>query len=540
MTAFRPRLALATHAIENQPAERGDLDLWAGDAPLQAATARARGRADLLAGFGAAAGTAEMRAAGRLANRFPPELRVFDRGGRRIDEVEFHPSYHALLRFGIGAGYSAIAWGGGAGGHATHAAMVYLLSQVEPGVCCPMTMTYAAVPALRAEPAVAAAWEPRIVAAAYDPASRPAEEKRGVTVGMAMTEKQGGSDVRANTTRAERDGDGWRLTGHKWFCSAPMSDAFLTLAQAPGGLSCFLVPRWTPDGERNAVELQRLKDKLGNRANASAEIEYRGAWARMLGGEGDGIRTIIEMVHHTRLDTAMAPAGLMRAALSEALWWCSERRAFGRRLLEQPLMASVLADLALEVEAAVALGMQVARAFDAGDRAFARVGVALAKFLNNKRCPAAVYEAMECLGGMGYVEDGPLPLLYREAPLNSIWEGSGNVICLDVLRSLARDTDARQALFEALDAQRGRHPGYDAGLDRLRAAWPDLPPEGEARLYVERLATLLAAATLVDVGTEPVAEAYVAARVAGEGGRVAGALPGRIDRAALIGRAMPC
>jgi putative acyl-CoA dehydrogenase len=481
-----------------------------------------------------------MREAGRLANRYPPELRVFDRGGRRLDEVAFHPAYHELMRFGTGAGYSAVAWAGDAGGHATHAAMVYLMSQVEPGVCCPMTMTYAAVPALRAEPAVAAAWEPRILAADYDPASRPAEEKRGVTVGMAMTEKQGGSDVRANTTRAERDGEGWRLFGHKWFCSAPMSDAFLTLAQAPGGLTCFLVPRWTPDGERNAVELQRLKDKLGNRANASAEIEYRGAWGRMLGGEGDGVRTIIEMVHHTRLDTAMAPAGLMRAALSEALWWCAGRRAFQRRLIEQPLMESVLADLALEVEAAVALGMRVARAFDEGDRGFARVAVALAKFLNNKRCPQTVYEAMECLGGIGYIEDGPLPLLYREAPLNSIWEGSGNVICLDILRSLARDGDARRRLGEELDAGRGRHPAYDAALDRLRAGWPELPGEGEARLHAERLATLLAAAALIDAAPEPVAAAYVATRVAGEGGRVAGALPARIDRGTLIARAMPC
>ena len=351
-----------------------------------------------------------------------------------------------------------------------------------------------------------------------------------------MTEKQGGSDVRANRTRAEPDGDGWRLFGHKWFCSAPMSDAFLTLAQAPGGLTCFLVPRWTPDGERNPIQLMRLKDKLGNRANASAEIEYRGAWARRLGGEGDGVRTIIEMVHHTRLDTAMAPAGLMRAALSEALWWCANRAVFGRRLVDQPLMASVLADLALEVEAATALGLRVAQAFDEGDRAFARIGVALAKFLNNKRCPQTVYEAMECLGGVGYVEEGPMPLLYREAPLNSIWEGSGNVICLDVLRSLARDPEARARLDAELDAGRGRDPGYDAGLDALARRWPDAVPEAEARWFVERLATLLAGAVLLRSGAEPVAEAYVASRVAGEGGRVAGspagaAGPARADRA---------
>jgi putative acyl-CoA dehydrogenase len=541
MPAFRPATELSTHAVENQPAERGDLDLWAGDLPLREAVARAGAgdRAAPLAAFGAGAGREEMRAAGRLANRFPPELRVFDRGGRRLDEVAFHPAYHRLMRFGIKAGYASVAWEGGAGGHAAHAAMVYMLSQVEPGVCCPMTMTYAAVPALAADPALSADWVPRVLARRYDPDDRPAGEKAGATVGMAMTEKQGGSDVRANTTRAEPDGGGWRLTGHKWFCSAPMSDAFLTLAQAPGGLSCFLVPRWTPDGERNAIRLMRLKDKLGNRANASAEIEYAGAFAWALGEQGAGVRTIIEMVHHTRLDTALAPAGLMRAALSEALWWASGRRAFQRRLIEQPLMASVLADLALEVESALALGMRAARAFDAGDRAFARVAVALAKFLNNKRCPGTVYEAMECLGGMGYVEDGPLPLLYREAPLNSIWEGSGNVICLDVLRTLSRDAAARESLAAELAAARGRAPAYDRAVDGLGGlAVP--PPEAEARWFVERLATLLAASVLLREGAGPVAEAYVATRVAGEGGRVAGAWPARLDREGLIARAMPC
>jgi putative acyl-CoA dehydrogenase len=540
MSPLRPRTELETHVVENQPPERGDLDLWENDRPIREAAARAGARMPDLATFGAGAGTEAMRAAGRLANRFPPELRLFDRGGRRLDEVEFHPAYHALMSFGIGAGYPSVAWTGGQGGHATHAAMVYILSQVEPGVCCPMTMTYAAVPALAANPALAAEWIPRVLAGRYDPASRPAAEKAGVTIGMAMTEKQGGSDVRANTTRAEPDGAGWRLTGHKWFCSAPMSDAFLTLAQSPEGLSCFLVPRWTPAGERNAIHLARLKDKLGNRANASAEIEYHGADAWGVGAPGEGVRTIIEMVHHTRLDTAIAPAGLMRAALSEALWWCAGRRAFRSRLIDQPLMQSVLADLALEVESALALGLRVARAFDEGDRAFARVAVALAKFLNNKRCPGMVYEAMECLGGMGYVEDGPLPLLYREAPLNSIWEGSGNVICLDVLRTLAKDRAARERLDAELAAARGRSPLYDRGLDDLGRAWPDRPPESEARWFVERLATLLAASVLLRDGVEPAAEAYLATRVAGEGGRTAGAWPKRLDRAGLIERAMPC
>jgi putative acyl-CoA dehydrogenase len=301
------------------------------------------------------------------------------------------------------------------------------------------------------------------------------------------------------------------------------------------------VPRWSPDGERNTIRVMRLKDKLGNRANASAEIEYDRAFAQALGEEGAGVRTILEMVHHTRLDTAMAPAGLMRAALGEALWWCAGRRAFGRPLIEQPLMASVLADLALEVESALARGLRVAQAFDAGDRAFARIGVALAKFLNNRRCPQAVCEAMECLGGVGYVEEGPMPLYYREAPLNSIWEGSGNVICLDVLRTLAQDGAARDRLDDELDAARGLDADYDGGLDALRRTWPaGGAPEAEARLFVERLATLLAAALLLRRGAGPAAEAYVATRVAGHGGRVSGAWPQRLDREAMIARAMPC
>jgi putative acyl-CoA dehydrogenase len=494
------------------------------------------GHAARLAAFGAEAGRADARAAGRLANLFPPELVAFDRGGRRIDEVAFHPAYHHLMQLGVAAGYPSVAWTGGPGGHVAHAAMVYMLSQVEPGVCCPLTMSYAAVPALRADPAIAAEWEPRLVSGTYDPASRPAAEKRGATIGMAMTEKQGGSDVRANATRAERHGEGWRLTGHKWFCSAPMSDAFLTLAQAPGGLTCFLAPRWAPDGERNAIQLVRLKDKLGNRANASAEIEYQGAFAWILGGEGDGVRTIIEMVHHTRLDTAMAPAGLMRAALVEALWWCGRRTAFQKRLIDQPLMASVLADLAVEVEAAVALGFRVARAFDEDDRGFARMAVALAKFLNNKRCPPVIYEAMECLGGVGYVEEGPMPLLYREAPLNSIWEGSGNVICLDVLRTLDREPQAAGRLAAELDAARGLDAAFDRGLAEFRDRWSGPPPEAEARWFVERLATLLAAAVLLGDGAGPVAEAYAATRVGGEAGRTAGAWPLALDRAGILDR----
>ncbi|MEM7445628.1 MAG: acyl-CoA dehydrogenase family protein, partial [Pseudomonadota bacterium] len=408
-------------------------------------------------------------------------------------------------------------------------------------VCCPMTMTYAAVPALRADPALDLAWRPRLLSRAYDHSNQPAAQKTGATMGMAMTEKQGGSDVRANTTRADRDGEGYRLFGHKWFCSAPMSDAFLTLAQAPDGLTCILVPRWTPDGARNPIHLMRLKDKLGNRSNASAEIEYHGAWAKRLGDEGAGIKTIVEMVHHTRLDTAMAPAGLMRAALSEAAWWCRNRTAFQRRLIDQPLMAAVLADLALDWEGALALGLRVALAFDesATDptaRSFARLAVALAKYASNKRCPQVVYEAMECLGGAGYVEDCPLPLLYREAPLNSIWEGSGNVICLDVLRTLAREPTSQEALLVELELARGGHRHYDSALDGAVRRWTNGPDERDARWFVETFALLLQASLLLRDAPSAVAEAFVVTRLGHDRGRTAGALNRAFDPSPMLDR----
>ena len=520
----------------NQPPPRGDLDLWRGDGALRAAVAAFGGAADALAPYGAALGREEMRTAGREANRCTPRFTPFDAGGRRIDRVEFHPAYHDLLRLGIGAGYSAIAWEGAPGGHVSHAAMVYLHSQVEPSTCCPMTMTYAAVPALRASPDLAGEWADGLLSRNYDPSDAPAGEKAGFTMGMAMTEKQGGSDVRANVTKAMRDGEGWRLYGHKWFCSAPMSDAFLTLAQAPGGLSCFLVARWQPDGCRNAIRIQRLKEKLGNRANASAEIEYHGAYAEMLGEEGHGVRAILEMVHHTRLDTAMAPAGLMRAALEEAHHWCTHRSAFQRRLIDQPLMRAVLADLTLDWLGALYLGLRVAAAFDetgAEARAFARIGVALAKFLSNKRCIGVVAEAMEALGGMGYVEDTPLPLLFRETPLNSIWEGSGNVICLDILRTLAREPLAGEVLAAELEAARGLNPGYDAALEAHRARWPALPCEGEARWFAESLGGLLTASVLLRHRPGAVGDGYVRARLSGGRGQVAGALGG-LDEAGIL------
>ncbi|MFN3953145.1 MAG: acyl-CoA dehydrogenase family protein [Pararhodobacter sp.] len=530
MSIAAPRSQLGTHEVYNQPPPLA-ADLWATDAPLRALM----GEDGELAALGGALGTAEIRETARDAQTRLPELRSFDRTGRRIDEVHFHPAYHRLMALGLEAGYAATAWEPG-GSHARHAAMIYLFSQIEPGVCCPMTMTYAAVPALDADPALAALWRPRLTARAYDPSRRSVEQKAGATMGMAMTEKQGGSDVRANSTRAQRDDShgGYRLTGHKWFCSAPMCDGFLTLAQAEGGLSCFLVPRWLPDGTRNPFTILRLKDKLGNKANASSEIEYADTFAHRLGEEGRGVQTIIEMVHHTRLDTAMAPAGLMRAALAEALHWARGRAAFQKRLIDQPLMRAVLADLALEAEGALMLGMDVARAFDdPARRPYARISVALAKFLSNKRAPGMIYECMEVLGGMGYVEETPLPMLYREAPLNSIWEGSGNVICLDILRTLLREPDAGAQLAARLDSARGIDARFDAALQRHRDRWPALPPEAEARWFAESLAQLLAGAAMLE--KSPNAQAFIASRLDAPRGQIAGSLAG-LDTGEVLAR----
>jgi putative acyl-CoA dehydrogenase len=441
------------------------------------------------------------------------------------------------MQAGLEAGYAAVAWDTQAGGHATHAALVYYMAQLEPGVACPLTMTYAAVPALRYQPELAGVWTPRLTSGVYDPSPTPISGKKGATLGMAMTEKQGGSDVRANTTRADRDGDAYRLNGHKWFCSAPMCDGFLTLAQAEGGLTCFLVPRWL-EGERNGIQIQRLKDKLGNKANASSEIEYHNALAYCVGEEGAGVRTIIEMVHHTRLDTVLAPAGLMRAALQEAYWWVSSRSAFQKRLIDQPLMRAVLADLAVDTEAALSVGMFLASAFDRDDaesRALARIGVALAKYLNNKRCIGVIAEAMEMLGGMGYVEETPMPMLYREAPLNGIWEGSGNVICLDVLRALVKEPQAGEALMNVLLSMVGSDARYDAALRAHLARWPGLPAEAEARWFVESLAVFLTAASLMTTAPSAVAEGYVGSRLAGDRGVFPGAVRG-IDVDAIIDR----
>ena len=558
------RTRLATHRVTNQPAPPAARDLLAEDAPLCEALAREAPEwvARRLAPLGRAAGSDEVQALGEAANRYPPELRLFDRHGRRLDEVRYHPAYHALMHLAIDHGWHAVAWQEeGRGGHQAHVAALYLLTQAEPGFCCPITMTHAALPALRQSPAAAARWAPGLLAWDYDPRARPATEKSGLTVGMAMTEKQGGSDVRTNTTRAEalvtstRDEalattraetgmDGWRLTGHKWFCSAPMSDAFLTLAQTDAGLSCFLVPRFTPDGERNAIELQRLKEKCGNRANASAEIEYRGAWAEGIGEPGRGIATILAMVQQTRLDAATAPVGMMRQALVEAWRHVRERHAFGRALAEQPLMRVLLADMAVEVEAGLALSLRAARAFDgaargeASEAALARLLPTLAKYWHNKRTPTFMAEAMECLGGIGYVEETPLARLYREAPVNSIWEGSGNVICLDLLRVLARHPASLAAVQEEVIAARGRQADLDRAWVQLEAELGAAPEmlEPRARWLAQRLAQCLQGALLLRHGPPAVAETFCRSRLGGEAGPAYGVLPGDAPLAALLAR----
>ena len=533
--AYRnPRAHLATHEVTNQPGSLEDANLFTADAILTATcdwsgAGAHRGR---LGQFGARVGSAEVQAWSAQANRTTPEFKPFDRFGQRIDEVEFHPAYHALMALGLEAGVSAAAWTVDKAGHALHAALLFLMGQADFGVTCPMSMTYAVVPALRVEPAVAAEWVPRVATPAYDPRFIPPREKRAATMGMAMTEKQGGSDVRANTTHAQRAADGdYALTGHKWFCSAPMSDAFLTLAYAEGGLTCFLVPRWRPDGERNAIEIQRLKDKLGDRSNASSEIEYRGAWARRVGDEGRGVRTIIEMVQLTRLDCVIGSASQMRQAAALAAFHTQHRAAFQRRLVDQPLMRGVLADMAVEVEAAVALAFRLAMALDgAGDpreAALARIGLPIAKYLVTKRAPAVVAEAMECMGGAGYVEESPLPRLFRQSPLNAIWEGSGNVIALDMLRALQREPEAREALLGEI-----RDGPAAAGAERLLAA----PiAEGAARHVIERLAVALAAATLARFAPAAVADAYATRRVRAAG-LTFGAGEGGIDEDALVER----
>lgn len=540
---------LPTHEVTNQPPLMGDIDLFANDLPLQEVLQRygATWARPEIHALGRIMGRAETYALADAANRHKPELTAFDRYGRRIDEVSFHPAYHHLMRLAAEHGIPSIAWTAKqSGGHVAHVALEYLFGQVEGGVCCPMTMTYAAVPVIRSSPQIAGEWEQKLLARAYDPRLAPIADKPAATMGMAMTEKQGGSDVRSNTTRATAAGDGWfALKGHKWFCSAPMSDAFLTLAQTDEGLSCFFVPRILPDGARNPFFIQRLKDKLGNCSNASSEIEYDGTLALPIGEPGRGVKTILEMVHHTRLDAAMAPVALMRQALLQAMHHARHRTAFQRRLIDQPLMRAVLADLAIEWEAAMALLFRVAHAYDQSaaseDAArFARIGVAIAKFWLNKLAANYVYEAMECLGGIGYVEESILARLYREAPVNSIWEGSGNVICLDILRAAEKETGALDAVLAEISAARGGDARFDNATDALRQAWRDKTGiEQRARTLAERTAQLLQASLLLRHAPAAVADAFITSRLMGDHGRTYGTLPLGVDVEAILTRAWP-
>src|SRR5438093_5262206 len=485
----------------NQPPPLVDYNVFEADAPLGEALEREGGAGahDLVHELGALAGTEEAINWGFQANDNPPRLRTHDRFGNRIDEVEFHPAWHELMKVAIGHGLHALPWRDPRpGAHAARAAAFYVWSQVEGGHGCPVSMTYAAVPALRREPQLAAHWEPLMTTLDYDPGLRPAAAKKGVLFGMAMTERQGGSDVRANTTTAVPTGaDGEHLlTGHKWFCSAPMCDAFLVLAQAPAGVSCFVLTRVLPDGTRNNFHIERLKDKLGNRSNASSEVALDEAWAVLVGEEGRGVRTIIEMVNHTRLDCVIGSASLMRQAVAQATHHAAHRSAFGKLLSEQPLMVSVLADLAVESEATTILMMRLAGAFDRADQPgeahFKRIGVAIAKFWTCKRAISVVAEALESHGGNGYVEESILPRLYREAPLNSIWEGSGNVNALDVLRAMQREPDSLSAYFGEVtsapnDARLRR------AVEELKREIPEPDGESRARGLVERMAGALQA-----------------------------------------------
>ena len=544
------RRSSRTHEVLNQSTPLVDYNLFDTDPALVEAAHREGAdwaEADLRA-LGAKVGSEEVIAWGFLANEHRPVLHTHDRFGYRIDEVEFHPAWHRLLELSVGAGIAGRPWRDGRkGAHVARAAASMLTSQNEAGHGCPVTMTYASVPALRHQAEVAAAWIPKITSDIYDARLLPLDQKAGVLVGMAMTEKQGGSDVRANTTRAVAKGRGgpggeYLLTGHKWFCSAPMCDAFLVLATTARGIGCFLLPRFLPDGTRNAFFFQRLKDKLGNRSNASSEIELDGASATLIGEEGHGVRTILEMASHTRLDCVIGSAALMRQGLVQASHHVRERAAFGKRLIEQPLMQNVMADLVLESEAATMLAMRLARAYDApadhpSEVVFRRIATPIAKYWVCKRAIAHVAEALECLGGNGFIEECILPRLYRESPVNSLWEGSGNVMCLDVLRAAMREPASIDVLFDEIQLAKGADPRLDDLATRVRAWLADEERERAARRITEGLALLLEGSLLFRHGSPAMADAFSASRLGADAARGFGALPAGVDIAAILGRA---
>jgi putative acyl-CoA dehydrogenase len=557
-----------THTVTNQVPPLTGHDVYRTDRVLAEAVARhaAPERLDEIDGelseLGRAAGSAQAQRWGEQANSYPPVLRTHDRYGNRIDEVEFHPAWHRLLGHAVSAGLTD-AWSR-PDGHLRRAAGFLVWTQAEAGHGCPVSMTHAAVPALRADKELAAEWEPRLGAHAYEPELLPPGGKPGAIFGMGMTEKQGGSDVRANTTRAEplAEEGAYALTGHKWFCSAPMSDGFLVLARVPagspgGGLTCFLLPRVLPDGTRNTFAIQRLKDKLGNRSNASAEVEFDGTWARRVGEEGRGVATIIEMVAATRLDCALGSAALMRQAVAQAVHHAVHRSAFGGPLVDKPLMRNVLADLALESEAATTAALRLAAAYDAAhpprdpaggpgavpdehEKALLRLAVPLTKFWVTKRCPAVAGEALECLGGNGYVEESGMPRIFRESPLNSVWEGSGNVQALDVLRVLGRERQAVDAFLTEIGRARGADRRLDAAVKEVLGELADLEGvEARARRIAERMALVFQGSLLVRFAPPEVADAFCASRLGGDWGACFGTLPGTLDLAPIVDRARP-
>jgi putative acyl-CoA dehydrogenase len=535
------------HDVFNQPAALTGYNLFTTDCALMDAVRRGEAIewASQLASFGGTLGEEEWIRRGFQANEYPPVLETHDRFGRRRDEVEYHPAWHDLMRLSVANGLHNQPWSDPRpGSHVTRAALMMMAGENEAGHLCPLSMTYSSIPVLRLAPDLAAAWEPAVLSREYDPRFRPHGEKTGVLIGMGMTEKQGGSDVRANTTRAEPAGSGeYRITGHKWFCSAPMSDAFLVLAQAPGGLTCFLLPRWTPSGEKNSFELQRLKRKLGNRSNASSEVEFDRAAAWRIGEEGRGVATIIEMVQHTRLDCCIGSSAIVRRAVVEAIHHARQRCAFGKSLVDHSLMQAVLADVAAESEAATLLSMRLAQAFDrrasdVRERAFARLATTVAKYWICKRAPTTVAEALECLGGGGYVEESILPRLYREAPLNSIWEGSGNVICLDVLRVTRKEPECVAAVLGEIRLAQGARQHFDEAVNRLESMLAAEPDEASARHLTELMALLLQASLAVRFSTTAVAD-LLCDRLGAPVGRTFGALPHPSHARAVLDRAWP-
>ena len=546
-----PAAPFHTHEVANQVPPLEGRNLFEDNLPLVEALERegAGWAHERAREVGAAWGGAPI-AWGFEANEHPPTLKAFDRYGHRIDEVEFHRAWHDLMALAVRHELPSLPWTSRQpAAHAARTALYLTAAQAEAGFTCPITMTFAAVPALRAQPEIAAAWEPRLTATTYDPELRGG--KASALCGMAMTEKQGGSDVRANTTVAEPlngggPGGEYALTGHKWFCSAPMCDLFLVLAQTDEGLGCFALPRILPDGTRNAFHIQRLKDKLGNRSNASSEIELHGAWAQLVGEPGRGVPTIIEMVGHTRLDCVIGSAAGMRWGVANATWHAAHRSAFGKPLIDQPLMRNVLADLCIESEAATALAMRLARAYDeaaAGDERaghLRRLATAVGKYWVCKRGPGHAFEALECLGGNGYVEESGMPRLYRELPLNSIWEGSGSVMALDVLRALRRSPQVLHAFLDEIEEAAGADPRLDVFTTRLREEFADPDSiEVRARRVVEHMALALQASLLVRHAPPAVADAFCASRLAGDGGLQYGTLPPGVDTQAIIARHTP-